>query len=64
MTDLYWVECLTCGYDSQEAGFLDKDNYEKSICPICAEDSGKSITLTYTKATPEQIKLIEDKKDD
>lgn len=52
----WWAECMVCGYDSKEAGFLDADPLEKSICPICAEDCGHSNTLSYRPATDDEVK--------
>lgn len=55
---LYWAECLTCGYDSAEANFLDASPLKKSICPICAADCGHSNELSYRPATQAEIGTI------
>ncbi len=58
MTDkLYFFECPECGFDSNEAKFLDK--YMNNRCPLCANDTGRDVWLRYREATPEEHYQIE-----
>ena len=54
MTDkFYFFECPECGFDSDEAKFLDK--YMNNRCPLCANDTGRDVWLRYREATEDEI---------
>jgi len=58
MTDkLYYFTCPECGYDSDEAKFLDK--YDNNICPLCAGDTGRDVWMRFREATPDEIYRLE-----
>ena len=58
MTDkLYFFECPECGFDSDEAKFLDK--YMNNRCPLCANDTGRDVWLRYREATEDEIYRLE-----
>ena len=58
MTDkFYYFICPECGYDSNEAKFLDK--YINGRCPLCAGDTGRDVWMRYREATPDEVYLLE-----
>jgi hypothetical protein len=58
MTDkLYYFTCPECGYDSDEAKFLDK--YKNNICPLCAGDTGHDVMLRYRDPTSDEYYRLE-----